>query len=109
MQIILGKPWTDTDGKEYSQGTVLEVDEKVARELTWDDIAKRHRGTELVDKTDEQPNTEGYMQKLSDEQMRKIIKESVVQALETATGKTKDIRQAETDEEFAACQELFLE
>ena len=102
MQIILAKNWTDsTDGKEYTAGTVLDVDEKVARELCWDDTAKKYKGTELVDKTDPQANTEGFMLKLSDEQMRTIVRESVMQGIEAATGKTKEVRLAEQDEAFA--------
>ncbi len=100
MQIILAKNWTDAD-KTYTAGTVLEVDEKVARDLCWDDTAKKYKGTELTDKTDPEANTEGYMLKLSDAQMRTIISESVVQAIETSTGKTKEVRQAETDVDYA--------
>ncbi len=99
MQIILANDWTDGE-TTYKSGTVLEVDEKVARDLCWDDTAKKYKGTELVDKTDPEANSEGFMLKLSDAQMRTIIKESVMQAVETATGKTKDIRQAEDDVEY---------
>ncbi len=101
MQIILAKDWTDGD-KTYTQGTILDVDESVARELTWDDTAKKYKGTELVDKTEKgEPNTEGYALQLTDAQMKTIIKESVIQAVESATGKSKESRQHESDEAFA--------
>ena len=103
MEIILGKNWTDQDGQTYKSGTVLEVDEAVAKDLCWDETARKYKGTELVDKTntDPEPNTEGYMLKLSDEQMRSIVRNSVIQAIETTTGKTKEVRQLEDDVKFA--------
>lgn len=101
MQILLAKDWTDsTDGKEYTAGTVLDVDEKVARDMVFDETARRYRGVEMVD-PDKGPNTEGYMLKLSDEQMRTIVRESVMSGIEGATGKTKEVRLAENDEAFA--------
>ena len=101
MQIILAKNWTDTDGKKYTAGTVLEVEDQVAKDLTWDETANRYKGAALVDKTDPERNTEGYALKLSDEQMRSLIAESVAKGIESATGKTKEVRVAENDVAFA--------
>ena len=99
MQIILAKDWTDTNsGEAYKSGTVLEVDEAVAKELTWDETANRYKGTELVDK--KEANTEGFALKLTDEQMRLMIKESVAQGVEAATGKSKATFEAESDVEY---------
>ncbi|KKL05067.1 hypothetical protein LCGC14_2609760, partial [marine sediment metagenome] len=99
MEIILAKNWTDGD-KTYKSGTVLDVDDQVAKDLCWDETASRYKGTELVNKTDPEANTEGFMLKLSDEQMKTLIRESVVQAIESATGKTKEVRLAETDADY---------
>ncbi len=105
MQITLIKDWTDKNsGESYKAGTVLEVDDAVAKDLTWDDTAKKYKGTEMVNKSDtddKEANTEGYMLKLSDEQMRLMIQESVAAGIEGATGKSKEVHQAENDTEFA--------
>ena len=101
MEIILAKDWTDiTDGKKFTAGSVLEVDEEVAKTMVWDETARKYKGTELTDKTDPEANSEGFMLKLSDEQMRTIVRESVMQGIESATGKTKEVRLAENDEAF---------
>ena len=102
MNIILAKSWTDsTDNKEYAAGTVLDVDEKVAKELTWDETARKYKGVEVQDADAKgEPNTEGFMLKLSDEQMKTLIRESVLQGIESATGESKEVRLAKNDEEF---------
>jgi len=103
MQILLAKNWTDPgSGKEYIAGTVLDVDDAVAKDLVWDETAQRYKGME-VQSAEQQgtKNTEGFMLKLSDEQMRTMIRESVVAGIEGATGKTKEVRMAENDVEFA--------
>jgi len=101
MLILLAKDWTDGE-TTYTAGTVLDVDEKIARDLCWDETAQKYKGVAVANADAKgEPNTEGYMLKLSDEQMRTMISESVAAGIEGATGKTKDIRQAESDVEFA--------
>lgn len=98
MKILLAKDWTDTESKKvYTAGTVLEVDDATAKDLIFDETANRYKGQTVVDPEGE----EAKIAKLSDEDMRKMVKAAVEEAVESVSGQTKQVRLAKQEEDFA--------
>lgn len=98
MKILLAKDWTDPQNKQvYKAGTILEVDDLTAKDLIFDETAGRYKGQSIEDKTGEQAK----ILQMSDEQMQKMIRSAVEEAVQSISGQTKEVRLAKQEVDFA--------
>ena len=98
MKILLAKDWTNPESMQvYKAGTILEVDDATAKDLIFDETAGRYKGHTVEDASGEQAK----MLKLSEEDMAKMIKSAVAEAIESTSGQTKLMRQTKDEEDMA--------